>query len=185
MASYVLSQHGAFSSVLGGESFFQNTYQVEDGVGTVGFAPGKPGDIVDYEVNGGELILEKSVYLASESGVRIDANFQGLRGLFNEGLFILRASGSGKLFFNGYGDVQQVDVDGSYIVDNGHAVAWEPTLAYHITHGAGIRSFLFSDQVLLRFVGRGKLWVQSRNPRALANWVYPFRALKSRASGDD
>ena len=134
---------GLGRSVLGGESFFQNTFEAGAGGGMV-----------------------------------------GLRGLFNEGLFILRASGSGTLFFNSYGDVEEVEVDGSYRVDNGHAVAWEPTLDYQITRGGrGIRSFLFSDQLILRFTGHGKLWVQSRNPRSLASWVFPFRPQGS--SGSD
>jgi len=173
---------GLGRSVLGGESFFQNTYSAEGGTGTLGLAPGQPGDIVPYDMDDGELLLEKGAYLASEEGINLDSNFQGLRGLFNEGLFILRASGAGLLFFNGYGGIEEVEVDGSYIVDNGHAVAWEPTVDYQITRGRSIRSFLFSDQLLLKFHGRGKVWVQSRNPKSLANWVYPFRP---QTSGND
>ena len=176
---------GLGRSVLGGESFFQNTYHAEGGQGQLGLAPGQPGDIVAYDMRGNDLYLEKSAYLASGQNVRVDSQFEGLRGLFNEGLFILRASGRGKLFFNSYGDVQEIDVDGSYIVDNSHAVAWEPTLEYRITRGRKIRSFLFSDQLLLRFSGRGKLWVQSRNPQALASWVFPFRAMASRSGGGE
>ena len=168
---------GLGRAVLGGESFFQNTFQAGAGGGMVGLAPGSPGDIVAYEMEANrELFLEKSAYLASAESVKINSDFQGLSGLFNEGLFILRASGGGTLFFNSYGDVEEVEVDGSYRVDNGHAVAWEPTLDYQITRGGrGIRSFLFSDQLILRFTGHGKLWVQSRNPRSLASWVFPFR----------
>ncbi|MDP6715552.1 MAG: AIM24 family protein, partial [SAR202 cluster bacterium] len=92
--------------------------------------------------------------------------------------------GEGLLFFNAYGDIHEVEVDGSYIVDNGHAVAWEPTLDYQITRGRSIRSFLFSDQLLLEFHGHGKVWVQSRNPQTLANWVYPFRPQKSKNDND-
>lgn len=172
---------GLGRSVLGGESFFQNTFQAEGAGGMVGLAPGQPGDIVAHEMAvGSELFLEKSAYLASEESVNINTDFQGLRGLFNEGLFILRASGSGLLFFNSYGDVEEVDVNGSYRVDNGHAVAWEPSLEYEIIRGGrSIRSFLFSDQLILRFTGYGKLWVQSRNPRSLASWVFPFRPQAS------
>jgi hypothetical protein len=75
-------------------------------------------------------------------------------------------------------------VDGSYIVDNGYAGAWEPSLQYSMTHSLRIRSFLFADQVLIRYSGQGKLWVQSRSPRSLANWVYPFRPEKSRSSNE-
>ena len=172
-------------SVLGGESFFQNVFEARDVPGLVGLAPGQPGDIVAVDLSKGDILMEDSAYLASEQGVEIDSDFAGLRGLFNEGLFILRASGSGQLFFTGYGDIEEVEVDGSYIVDNGYAVAWEPTLRYDITRGRSIRSFLFSDQLLLRFRGRGRLWVQSRNPQSLANWVHPYRNVTRESKDDD
>ena len=163
-----------------GESFFQNTYRAEGGSGAIALAPGQSGNIVAHDLNGEELFLEKNAYLASTPDIHTGANFQGLRGLFNEGLFVLTVNGTGTLFFNGYGDVERIDVDGSYVVDNGHAVAWEPQLQYHLTKARRIRSFLFSDQVLMRFEGRGRLWVQSRNPRTLADWVYPFRPEASK-----
>ena len=172
---------GLKRATLSGESFFQNTYRAEGGPGLLGVAPGQPGDIVAHEMNGGELLLEKSAYLASSPGVYCDTNFQGLSGLFNEGLFVLQTSGGGTLFFNAYGDIEEVAVDGSYVVDNGHAVAWEPSLEYHLTRSRRIRSFLFSDQLLLRFEGQGRLWVQSRNARSLASWVYPFRPQESKS----
>ena len=175
---------GLKRAALTGESFFQNTFRAEGGPGLLGLAPGQPGDIVAHDLIGGELLLEKGAYLASTPGLATDADFQGLRGLFNEGLFVLRVSGTGTLYFNGYGDIEEVAVAGTYIVDNGHAVAWEPTLDYELTRAARIRSFLFSDQILLRFSGQGKLWVQSRNPRSLADWVYPFRPKRQRQSSD-
>ena len=170
---------GLKRSVGAGESFFQNTYEAEGGAGLLGLAPGQPGDIVPYVLDQGELYLERGAYLASTPDVECDSNFQGLRGLFNEGLFILRASGTGTVFFNSYGDIEEVAVNGSYVVDNGHAVAWEPTLEYELTKARRIRSFLFSDQLLMRFHGQGRLWVQSRNPRSLADWIYPYRPEKS------
>lgn len=170
---------GLKRAVLSGESFFQNTYEAQGGPGTIGLAPGQPGDVRAYEMDGGELLLEKGAYLASTPGITTSSDFQGLRGLFNEGMFILRVSGSGSLFFNAYGDIQEIEVDGSYVVDNGHAVAWEPSLEYRLTRAARIRSFLFSDQIIMEFEGRGKLWVQSKNPRSLADWAFPFRGVES------
>ncbi len=167
-------------SLLGGESFFQNTYTADGKSGEIGLTPGQPGQVVAYEMRGGELLLEKDAYLASEPSVELNTDFQGLRGLFNEGMFVLRATGTGMLFFDAYGDIEQVDVDGDYLIDNGHAVAWEPGLSYTLTRARQIRSFLFSDQLLLRFSGVGKLWVQSRNPKSLANWIYPFRRVEKR-----
>ncbi len=168
---------------LSGESFFQNTYTAEGGEGMVAFTPGSAGAIQEIRLQGEDLYLEKGAYLASESGVVCDAKYSGfLKGLFNEGMFILKCSGSGLLFFHAYGDIQEVAVDGEYLVDNGFAVAWEPSLDYTLTRARKIRSFLFSDQLLLRFKGRGRLWVQSRSPRSLASWVHPFRPVKSRSN---
>ena len=101
--------------------------------------------------------------------VSTQLRLSSLRGLFNEGMFILRVSGKGTLFFSAYGDIQEIEVDGGYIVDNGHAVAWDSTLDYRLTRARKIRSFLFSDQIIMEFSGRGRLWVQSRNPRSPAN----------------
>ena len=95
-------------------------------------------------------------------------------------MFVLRVTGTGTLFFHAYGDIQPVDVSGDYIVDNGYAVAWEPTLTYRLTRGRKIRSFLFADQLLLQFSGHGRIWLQSRSPRSLANWVHPFRRVESK-----
>ena len=102
-----------------------------------------------------------------------------MRGFFNEGFFVLRVTGTGDLFFNSFGDIQEIDLDGEMIIDNGYAVAWEPTLTYQLTRGRKIRSFLFSDQLMLRFSGRGKVWVQSRSPQTFASWIHPFRSVES------
>jgi uncharacterized protein (TIGR00266 family) len=107
-----------------------------------------------------------------------DSKWDGLKGLFNQGLFVLKCSGEGTLFFHAYGDIQCVDVDGEYVIDNGYAVAWEPSLQYTLTRARKIRSFLFGDQLLLRFSGRGRVWVQSRSPQSLANFVHPFRRVQ-------
>ena len=176
------SRGGVFAglkrAVLAGESFFQNTYEAEGSPGMIGLAPGTAGDIIAYDLED-ELYLEAGAFLASGPDVKCDSKFQGLKGLFGEGMFVLRVTGTGPLFFNAYGDIEEIDVTGAYTVDNGYAVAWEPSLSYTITRQKKIRSFLFSDQLLMKFEGHGKLWVQSRSPRTLANWVHPFRPVES------
>ncbi|MGE0713516.1 MAG: TIGR00266 family protein [Planctomycetota bacterium] len=160
-----------------GESLFQNSYHVEGKPGLIAFVPGPMGQIVDLDLDG-ELFLEKGAYLVSEPGIELQTKFEGLKGLFNEGVFTLRAVGKGKLFFNAYGAVEEIHVDGDYIVDNGYAVAWEPTLSYTLTKARKIRSFLFGDQLLLRFSGRGRLWCQSHSPTSLANFMHPYRRVQ-------
>ncbi len=170
---------GLKRKLLSGESFFQNTYSAEGGPASITLAPGPAGDVVALPLDG-ELFLEKGAFLASTEGVKCDAKFSGLRGFFNEGLFILHCSGQGTLFFNAYGEIQEIEVDGSYTVDNGFAVAWDPSLEYRLTRARRIRSFLFSDQLLLSFSGHGKVWVQSRSPSSLANWIHPFRRVQKK-----
>jgi uncharacterized protein (TIGR00266 family) len=165
--------------LLTGESLMQNTYSVESEPGTIGLVAGSPGTIIQHEMSG-DLYLEKGAFLASTTGVTLDSKFEGLKGLFNEGFFVLKATGDGTLFFTGYGDVRTVDVDGEYVVDNGYAVAWEPSLTYRLSRAKKIRSFLFSDQLLLRFSGQGRIWVQSRSAQSLANFFHPYRGVKSK-----
>ena len=141
------------------------------------------GEIVPWELDGGDLLLQRGAFLAGTEGIRCETRSEGLKGLFAQGLFVLRASGSGTLFFSGYGAVDAIDIDGEYTIDNGYVVAWEPTLAYRLTKARRVRSFLFSDQLLLSFSGRGRLWINSRSPQSLADWIHPFRRVKSKNSG--
>ena len=165
---------------MAGESFFLNTYTAEGGSGTIGIAPGYSGDIIVRELNDETLYMERGAYLCHVGNIETSATWEGFSGTFAEGMFGLRVSGTGLLFFGSYGDVQEVEVDGSYTIDNGYAVAWEENLDYSIGRsGRSIRSFLFSDQFICRFHGNGKLWVQTRSPRNLAAWVHPFRRAKS------
>ena len=174
---------GLKRKLLTGESFFQNTFRGGPEGGTVGLAPGSDGDVVSHHLDG-ELLLEKGAYLASGEGVRCDAKWGGLKGLFNEGMFVLRCTGEGPLWFHAYGAVHEIVVDGEYIVDNGFVVAWDPSLDYTLAYGGRIRTFLFSDQLLLHFRGHGRVWVQTRSSRVFANWLHPFRPVKKSTSSD-
>ena len=89
---------GLSRALLSGESFFQNEYSTRKTEAKVAFVPGQPGTIIPIEMDGG-LMLERGAYLASVPEVTIESNFQGLKGLFAEGLFILRAKGKGMMFF--------------------------------------------------------------------------------------
>ena len=165
-----------------GESFFLNTYTAEGGSGTIGIAPGYSGDIIVKELNDETLYMERGAYLCHVGNIETSATWEGFTGAFAEGMLGLRVSGTGLLFFGSYGDIQAVEVDGSYTVDNGYAVAWEQTLDYSIGRtGRSIRSFLFGDQLICRYQGVGKLWIQTRSPRNLAAWVHPFRRVKQKS----
>lgn len=164
--------------LLGGESFFQNSYSSSTG-GRVALVSGPPGEIRAMEMAGQRLLLEKGAYLASGPDVKVDSKFKGLKGLFSEGMFVLQVEGSGPLFFNAYGDISEVQVEGEYIVDNGYAVAWDASLDYKVNKlGKKLRSWM-GDALVMRFSGNGRVWTQSRSPRSMAAWVHPFRPAKS------
>ena len=164
-----------------GESFFQNTYYAEGIAGQIALAPGVPGDIIPYEMKDETLIMERGAYLGHSGEIETSVSFEGFTGVFAEGLLALQVKGSGLLFFNSYGDIQEVAVNGNYTVDSGYAVAWQSSLDYSIGRtGRSISAFLFGDQLVSRYHGRGKLWVQTRSPRTLASWIHPFRRVKSK-----
>ena len=166
---------------MGGESFFLNTYTAEGGSGKIGIAPGYSGDIVVKELNDETIYMERGAYLCHLGNIETSATWEGFKGIFAEGMLGLRVSGTGLLFFGSYGDIQEVEVNGSYTVDNGYAVAWESSLDYSISFsGRKIRHFLFSEQFLCQYHGNGKLWIQTRSPRNLAAWVHPFRPVQSK-----
>ena len=136
-------------------------------------------------LSGDSLIFTAGSFMACTPDIKLSTRFGGLRGMFSgEGAFFIECSGSGELFFNSFGAIMEKDVEGSLIVDTGNVVAWEPALDYELPRAASIRSFLFSDQILMRFSGQGKLWVQSRTPRTLADWVYPFRRKRQQESNN-
>jgi uncharacterized protein (TIGR00266 family) len=171
----------------GGESFFVNTFWTEERPGEVVFAPGVMGDMEHYQLDGsGGFLLQRGAYVASTEGVEVSGKLQGFKGFFSgEGLVLLRATGSGEIFFSTYGALVDVDVRGGYYVDTGYVVAFEESLQYEITTvpglgiGQKIKSFLFGGEGLVcRFSGQGKLWLQTRCVGPFCNWIHPFRPAK-------
>jgi uncharacterized protein (TIGR00266 family) len=102
--------------------------------------------------------------------------FGGLRTLFGgEGLVLLECVGDGDVFVNSYGGITEVPVNGKFIVDTGHIVAFDATLDFRVRSIGGIKSFLFSGEGLVcEFSGRGTVYVQSRNLDALVGWITPL-----------
>ncbi len=172
---------GLKRAVLGGESFFQNTYWPEGGPGVIHLAAGAPGDIVQTSLGPGEtLFIMSSAFICSTESVQLDTKWGGARGFFSGmGLFILKATGPGDIFLSAYGAVHPVRVDGTLIVDTDHIVAFPETCQYHIRKVGGLKSLFFSGEGLVaEFTGQGTVWVQTRSPSSLAEFLHPFRPVK-------
>ncbi|MBN2529774.1 MAG: TIGR00266 family protein [Deltaproteobacteria bacterium] len=164
---------GLGRSLFLGESFFRNTFHADSGPGEVTFAPSLPGDIMQYNMQGSDLIIQQQSYLASGTGVEIETKWGGFKSFFGEGrMFWIRAFGNGPLTLNAFGAIKEIDIDGSYIIDTGHIVAFEPTLQFDIKRVGSWFSTIFSSEGLVcRFHGKGKLFIQSRNPAEFGSLV--------------
>ncbi len=168
---------GGLSRLLTGESLFVNEFTAANAPGSIGIAPGAPGDLEHVYLDGDTVYLQSSGFVASGMGVTLDSKWQGLKGFFTgEGLFLIKCSGKGDLWFNTYGAMFCVNVSGSYVVDTGHIVAFTDGLQYEVGRIGGYKSLFFSGEGLVcRFRGQGKVWIQTRKLGAFASWVYPFR----------
>ncbi len=160
---------GLKRAVLGGESFFTNLYKAPAGApGEVTFAPSLCGDMVVHELEpSDELLIQGSSYVAAPDTVAIDSKWQGFKSLFSgESMFFLKATGQGPVVINAFGALEAIDLDGELIVDTGHLVAFTSGLQYTISKASKglIASFLSGEGLVLRFTGRGRLYVQTRNP---------------------
>ncbi|MCO4744699.1 MAG: TIGR00266 family protein [Proteobacteria bacterium] len=160
--------------MVAGESFFQNHFTAQGSPGEVTFAPSLQGDIMQNELSGNTIFLQSTAYLCSGTDVEIDAKWGGAKTFFGgEGLIMLKASGNGPCVFNSFGGIREIDVDGDYIVDTGHIVAFEDSLQFKVTRfGGGWKAFIFGGEGLVcRFTGTGKLWIQTRNPQAFGELI--------------
>jgi len=159
--------------IFGGESVYITRYQ---GPGSVQMAPTLSGDVRHDELSGDGMILQPGAFLASSPSVDVDPTFAGVKTwLGKEGAFLLKATGTGDLFFNAYGAVYEVEVDGCYRCDTGHMVAFEPSLDYMITTQGSLFSTFFSGEGLMfEFHGQGTLYMQTRHLGAFVEWLSPF-----------
>lgn len=161
---------------IGGETFFVNHFTAPQG-GSVWLAPSLSGQVQYRRMNGETLILSTGAYLAHMGDVDLKLKFGGLSGILaKEGAFFLAVSGVGDLWFTSYGGIEYIDVNGSYIVDNGHLVGYEGNLTFSIrTAGGGLLGFAASGEGLVcEFQGQGRVWIQTRNLSSLVGWLSPL-----------
>ena len=160
-----------------GNGLFFPHLQAERKAGEVFFPPPIPGDVSAYELTGNTLCITSGGFLAAEESVKIETKMQNLgKGLFSgAGLFVVKASGTGTLFFNSFGAIYplELQVGEEMVVDTGHLVAWDADMNYKVTKASsGIMSSLTSGEMLVcKFTGPGKVYTQSRNPGSFGCWV--------------
>ena len=164
-------------SVLGGETLFANTFRAQGAPGELTLAPALPGDITALTLRNETLFVQSGSFLASDPDIQLDLKWGGARTFFgSEGLFLLRATGSGPVLLCSYGAIHKVTLDGKapYICDTGHVVAFGSGLNYDVRRVGGWKSTLLSGEGLVcEFHGTGDLYMQTRSTQAFLSWLIP------------
>jgi uncharacterized protein (TIGR00266 family) len=163
-----------FRKLFGGESMFINEISAQSGECRVMLAPTMSGEVAHRTLNNERLLLQPGAFMACTPGIVMKMRWAGLRGIFGgEGAVFLECSGTGELFFNAYGGLVAIDVNGSFIIDTGHMVAFEAGLTFKVTRpGGGLMGLFASGEGLVcEFQGQGKVWIQSRNTATLVSWL--------------
>lgn len=167
----------AMKRMLAGENFFLNHYTAGAQGGELYLATTLSGDMMQYPLQGENLIVQGGSFVACEPSVEIDLGWQGFKSLLSgEGVFWVHLKGSGKVIVNSFGAIYPVAVDGEYIVDTGHIVAFNETLDFTLTKAgkSWVSSFLGGEGLVCKFHGRGTVWCQSHNPGGFGRALRPM-----------
>ncbi len=157
-----------FSKAFSGESMFQNIYTAR-GEGMITFGSSFPGQIIPLQVSPGrEMILQKSAFLASETGVTLSIFFNKKLGvgLFGgEGFIMQKISGQGIAFVEIDGELVEYDLKPgeALVVDTGNVAGFESTVSMDIRQVPGLKNKLLGGEGLFNthLTGPGKVWLQT------------------------
>jgi uncharacterized protein (TIGR00266 family) len=164
-------------SVLGRQSLFVNDYTATSGSGEVGFVSAPIGDIEKLEITPTKgYIIQKAAYVASTSGVNLDIQWQGFtKGLFGQGLFMIKVNGQGPLFINTFGALDRHTLGPSEMltVDNFHLVAFSDTCQYRVTKFGGWKETILGGEGLVtEITGPGEVIIQTKNLKEFVDWIW-------------
>jgi uncharacterized protein (TIGR00266 family) len=164
-------------SLLGGESFFQNTFQAPANGGQVTVAPALPGDMLAFDLSSERIMVQSGSYVASEMTIELDTEWSGAKTFFaSEGLIMLRAQGTGKLVISSYGAIHDMTLEKNqrYTVDTGHLVAFTEGIGFRVRKVGGLTSTLFSGEgLVVDLTGPGRVLLQSRSTDQFLAWLIP------------
>lgn len=130
---------------------------------------------------GNDIIVQKSAFLASESGIELSVFFSKKigAGLFGgEGFIMQRLSGTGTAFveFDGHICEYNLEAGQSIIVDTGHVAAMDATCSMDIQTVSGVKNILLGGEGLFNTIitGPGKVMLQTMPINAVAGALAPF-----------
>jgi len=164
-------------SVLGGESFFINTYTASGGDGELLLSPTLPGDVFTIQMAGEAYLVQSGSFLASGGNVTTDTKWGGAKTFFGgEGLIMLRCAGEGTLILSSYGAIHELGLRAgqSFVVDTGHLVAFSENIGFKVRAIGGLKSTIFGGEgLVVDLTGPGKVLLQTRSVGAFLDWLLP------------
>ncbi|MEM4297027.1 MAG: TIGR00266 family protein [Nitrososphaerota archaeon] len=175
--------------ILGGQSFFVNEYTARNRPGMVGLVAAPLGDMTHLPITPYRgYIIQKSSYVASTNNVNLDIKWQGFtRGIFGQGLFMIKVTGEGDLFINTFGAIERKTLapGEELIVDNFHLVAFTDTCTYEVRKFGGLKSTILGGEGLVVSIrGPGDVFIQTKNPAEFTEWLWsllePYVRSRSR-----
>lgn len=172
----------ALGRMFSGEAMFQNRYTAEGGSGMIAFASSFPGCIRAVEIAPGkDFIVQKSGFLASETGVEMSVFFQKKigSGFFGgEGFIMQKLTGQGTAFleFDGHVVDYELQAGQSIVVDTGYLAAMDGTCSMEIKSVPGVKNALFGGEGLFNTVvkGPGRVYLQTMPINHVAEVINPF-----------
>ncbi len=171
---------GALKRAVTSESLFQSTFTAKGVPGEVMLAPSMPGDVMALTLNNQTFLVQSSSWLASDMTMQLDTKWGGMKTFFSrEGLFMIRATGSGRLFVCCFGAIlkKTLAAGEQYVVDTGHIVAFEESIQYTLKKASAagwFRSMASGEGIVAEYTGPGDLFLQTRSPDSFASWIFPF-----------
>jgi uncharacterized protein (TIGR00266 family) len=165
-------------SVLGGESFFVNTYKAPAQGGELFLAAALPGDMSVLELSNETMLVQSGAFVASALSVEINTSWGGAKGFFGSGgLILLKASGSGSLILSSYGAIHEMTLAANqkFTIDTGHIVAFSESIGFKVRQVGGLKSTLLSGEgLVVDLTGPGRLLMQTRSTNAFLSWLIPL-----------
>ncbi len=164
-------------TLLGRQSFFVNDFTARSRPGKIGLVSAPVGDIDRLEV-GPETgyVIQKASYVASSPQVHLNLEWEGFtKGIFGQGLFMIKATGLGDLFINTFGaiDKHTLGPGESLVVDNFHLVAFTDSCKYKVTKFGGLKETILGGEGLVTEVtGPGDIYIQTKNLREFVDWLW-------------
>ncbi len=168
-----------------GESFFQQHIEAVHGDGDCLLSPTLPGSVQILDVGSTSYMITDGAFVAAENSVNLNVRTQSLgSAVFGQtgGFFICEATGAGKLAVSGFGSsfILDVDTGKDIIIDNAHVVAWDSSLHHEVsltTRQSGgllgqlVNSVTSGEGMVLKFSGKGKVIICSRNKDNFLAWL--------------